>query len=289
MSERGPLLFIVGTPIGNLGDLTLRAVETLREVEHVAAEDTRRTRALLSHLGIHGKTLHSLDANASPEKVERLVERLAAGERVALVTDAGMPGVSDPGAALVRRATEREVPMTVVPGPSALTAAVALSGLVEGPFLFLGFLPRAGPKRRALLERLHASGEAVVLFESPNRTQATLAELAERNPERAACVCRELTKLYEETTRGSLRELAGATRDWRGEIVIVLAPWSAPRPVELDATLLESRIGARLAAGASVRTVADELLAESGLPRRELYARVLREQERRAHPGASER
>lgn len=287
MSERGPLLFIVGTPIGNLGDLTLRAVETLREVEHVAAEDTRRTRALLSHLGIHGKALHSLDANASPEKVERLVERLVAGERVALVTDAGMPGVSDPGAALVRRATEREVPMTVVPGPSALTAAVALSGLVEGPFLFLGFLPRAGPKRRALLERLRASGEAVVLFESPNRTQATLAELAETTPERAACVCRELTKLYEETTRGSLRELAGAARDWRGEIVIVLAPWSAPPPGALDASLLESRIGARLAAGASVRTVADELLAESGLPRRELYGRVLREQERRAHPGAS--
>ena len=140
-------LFVIGTPIGNLGDITLRAIDTLREVTHVAAEDTRRTRQLLSHLDIHGKQLVALDAHASEKRVAGLVERLVAGESVALVTDAGMPSVSDPGTALVRAAIEKGVTVTVIPGPSAVTAAVALSGLVEGPFLFLGFLPNTHTQR----------------------------------------------------------------------------------------------------------------------------------------------
>lgn len=269
-------LFVVGTPIGNLDDLTARAAATLRAVEHVAAEDTRRTRALLSHLDIHGKQLHALDANAPPQRVAGLVERLEAGESVALVTDAGMPAVSDPGAALVRAAAARGVRVEVVPGPSALTAAVALSGLVEGPFLFLGFLPRSGGKRRAALERVAATTEPVVLFEAPNRTAATLADLAALEPGRVACVCRELTKIHEETVRGSLAILAEPAREWRGEVAIVVGPGTGRPAPRLDDAELDARITERLDAGASPRTVTDELLADSGLPRRELYARIQR-------------
>ncbi len=270
-------LFIVGTPIGNLDDITTRAVETLRAVEHVVAEDTRRTRALLSHLGIRGKHVSALDANAPPRRIEALVERLVAGESVALVTDAGMPAVSDPGAALVREAAARDVPVAVVPGPSALTAAVALSGLVEGPFLFLGFLPRTGAKRRTALERIAATAEPVVLFEAPNRTAATLADLAALTPDRSACVCRELTKLHEQSVRGALGALADPPREWRGEVVIVVGGGDGrPAAPRLDDVELDARIAARLDAGASPRSVTDELLGESGLPRRELYARVQR-------------
>lgn len=270
-------LFVVGTPIGNLEDITARAVTTLSQVEHIAAEDTRRTRALLSHLGIHGKHLHALDANAPERRILGLVEHLVAGESVALVTDAGMPSVSDPGTALVREAAAQDVPVVVVPGPSALTAAVAVSGLVEGPFLFLGFLPRAGGKRRAALERIAATAEPVVVFEAGNRTAATLADLAALVPARRACVCRELTKLHEESARGTLADLADPERAWRGEIAIVIGAGDSVRARPgLDDAELDARIVARLAEGASPRTVTDELLQASALPRRELYARVQR-------------
>ncbi len=266
-------LFVIGTPIGNLGDITLRAIDTLREVKHVAAEDTRRTRQLLSHLEVHGKHLVALDAHASEKRIAGLVNRLVAGESVALVTDAGMPSVSDPGAALVRAAVERGVEVTAIPGPSAVTAAVALSGLVEGPFLFLGFLPRRGQKRHEAIERIARSVEPVVLFESPNRTQHTLDELAGAMPERQASVSRELTKLHEETVRGTLAELSTRS-EWRGEIAIVLGPGDGERAEAPDDAALDARIGELLAEGVSPRSVADELTAWSRRPRREVYARV---------------
>jgi 16S rRNA (cytidine1402-2'-O)-methyltransferase len=266
-------LFVIGTPIGNLGDITLRAIDTLREVKHVAAEDTRRTRQLLSHLEVHGKHLVALDAHASEKRIAGLVDRLVAGESVALVTDAGMPSVSDPGAALVRAAVERGVEVTAIPGPSAVTAAVALSGLVEGPFLFLGFLPRRGQKRHEAIERIARSVEPVVLFESPNRTQHTLDELAGAMPERQASVSRELTKLHEETVRGTLAELSTRS-EWRGEIAIVLGPGDGERAEAPDDAALDARIGELLAEGVSPRSVADELTAWSRRPRREVYARV---------------
>src|SRR5512142_2033562 len=147
MSASG-VLYVVSTPIGNLGDVTRRAAETLALADRIAAEDTRRTRVLLVHLGIEKKAIAKLDANASEGAMRYLVERGRAGERVAFVTDAGTPAVSDPGARLVRMAAAAGIAVTVVPGPSALTAAVAASGLVDGPFLFLGFLPRHGEKRR---------------------------------------------------------------------------------------------------------------------------------------------
>lgn len=268
-------LFVIGTPIGNLGDITLRAIETLREVKHVAAEDTRRTRQLLSHLEVHGKHLVALDAHATEKRIAGLVDRLIAGESVALVTDAGMPSVSDPGAALVRAAIERGVEVTVIPGPSAVTAAVALSGLVEGPFLFLGFLPRRGKKRHEAMERIARSVEPVVLFESPNRTQDTLEELARAMPERQAIVSRELTKLHEETVRGTLDELS-ARSEWRGEIAMVIGAGNGEAADAPDDAALDARIGELLAEGVSPRSVADELTAWSRRPRREVYARVQR-------------
>jgi 16S rRNA (cytidine1402-2'-O)-methyltransferase len=273
-------LYVVGTPIGNLGDITLRAVETLKSVERVAAEDTRRTRALLSHLGISGKPLEALDAHAAPQKLERLLDRIERGESVALVTDAGMPAVSDPGAELVARAVARGIDVRVVPGPSAATAAVALSGLVNGPFWFFGFLPRRAGKRREALARIAATAEPVVLFEAPGRVGKTLADLAELAPERSAAVCRELTKLHEEARRGMLDELARGDDAWRGEVTIVLGAL-APTNEPVDDDAVEQRIADQLSAGRSPKQAAAELASWSGRPRRELYARAVAQRARR--------
>lgn len=264
------VLYVVGSPIGNLGDITLRAIETLKAVDRIAAEDTRHTRRLLSHLGIQGKPLDAIESYTSDARIERLLGQLEAGEDVALVTDAGMPSVSDPGARLVSAAVEAGFEVQCLPGPSAVTTAIALSGLVEGPFLFLGFLPRKGEDRAAFLERFGRTPEPVVLFESPNRTQATLADLAKWGPERAACVSREMTKLHEETARGTLAELAERA-EWRGEVTIVVGPGVDDRPEVTDAEL-EQRIRAGLAEGRPVKGLSAELAAWSGRPRREVYA-----------------
>jgi len=283
--QAGGALYVVGTPIGNLGDLTLRAIETLRSVDRVAAEDTRRTRALLSYLDIQGKRLQKLDAYAEEHHLAEFVEAISRGERVALVTDAGMPSISDPGAALIRATAERDLPIRVVPGPSAVTAAVAMSGLADGPFLFMAFLPRQGQKRRAALARIATSPEPVVLFESPTRATRTLRELALSMPDRLSAVSRELTKFHEETHRGTLRELAKHNA-WRGEITIVIAsagkhalqpnaPQSLPDDQQIDA-----RIARALTRGESTKSVAARLHGWSGRPRRELYARVQASRER---------
>jgi 16S rRNA (cytidine1402-2'-O)-methyltransferase len=274
MSDPGTL-YVVGTPIGNLGDLTRRAVETIASVDIVAAEDTRRTRALLTHLGIMGKRVVRLDAHASDADLETLVDRIEQGESVALVTDAGMPGVSDPGARLVRVASARGALTRVVPGASALTAAVALSGLVEGSFWFLGFLPRKGKARRDSLDRIADSAQPVVLFEAPSRIRATLEELAERMPMRPAFIARELTKLHEETERGTLAELAAIDRERRGELTLVLGEAAREaQPREEPSAELDARIEGELASGRSVRSVVDALSHDRGQSRRQLYARV---------------
>jgi 16S rRNA (cytidine1402-2'-O)-methyltransferase len=277
VSARAPggQLVLVGTPIGNLGDITLRAVETLRAADRIAAEDTRRTRALLSHLGITGKRLASLDAHASDRAVGALIDCVAEGESVAFVSDAGMPSVSDPGTALVRAAVARGLPVTVVPGPSAVSTAVALSGLVEAAFDFVGFLPRQGQKRRQALADIAGTARPVVLFEAANRTRETLRELAELTPSRRAAVCRELTKLHEEALRGTLGELAARVDTLRGEVVVVLGAFE-PAAELPDDDALDARIRAELGRGASARDVADSLAAWSGRGRREVYARVTR-------------
>jgi 16S rRNA (cytidine1402-2'-O)-methyltransferase len=268
-------LYIVATPIGNLADLSRRAADTLREVSLVLAEDTRRTRGLLTHLDITGKDLSRLDAHASDEAIASVVSRLVAGESAALVTDAGVPGVSDPGSRLIRAAVASGIAVIPIPGPSAVTAAVSVSGLVEGPFLFLGFLPRQGKAREASLERVRRALEPVVLFESPERIEKTLGELAETLPERRAVVCREITKLHEETLRGTLAELA-QKQDWRGEITLVVdqASESELEPAAPSEAELGQEIRERLAAGARTREIADELAARFSLPRREVYERI---------------
>lgn len=272
------MLYVVATPIGHLGDLSPRAAETLRLAARVCAEDTRRTRGLLSHLGIAGKPLDRLDAHASAADVEAAVSRLLAGEDLALVTDAGTPVVSDPGTALVRAAAAAGVRVVPIPGPSAVMAAVAAAGLVTGGFRFLGFLPRGGPERRAALETVRATPEAVVLFEAPQRTAETVAELARLQPGREAVIGRELTKVHEEFLRGTLAELgqALASREVLGEVTIVLGPAGAEANAPaMDEAEMDARIDAELAAGRRARDIADTLSLESGLPRREVYARVL--------------
>lgn len=267
-------LHLVGTPIGNLGDITQRAIATLQAVDHVFAEDTRRTRALLTALGIRGKSVSSLHAHSSPKTLATALEILREGRDIALVTDAGMPGISDPGRALVQAARSAHVPVTAEPGPSAVTTAVALSGLVEGPFLFLGFLPRKGRARIEGLERVASSDVPVVLFESPLRTTATLRDLAALAPERRASVCRELTKQFEEIRSGSLSELA-AIEEWRGEMTIVIEGGPAKSTTSDDEPPLEERIDALIAQGNSVKDIVASLSrALPGRPKRSLYAQV---------------
>jgi len=273
-------LYVVATPIGNLGDITLRAIETLRRVDRVLAEDTRRTLALLSHLGIQGKPVDRLDAHASPEVVARSAYRLDAGESLALVTDAGTPVVSDPGTALVRAAAERGVRVVPIPGASAVLAAVCASGLVAGPFRFVGFLPRSGPTRREALELVTTTPEAVVLFESPERTAETLRGLAEIAPARRAAVARELTKMHEEILRGTLAELAADEREWLGEVTIVLGEGSAERgaPV-IDDAEIERRIDDGLAKNRRARDIAEELALVLGVSKKDVYRRVVQRRE----------
>ncbi|MDI1476944.1 16S rRNA (cytidine(1402)-2'-O)-methyltransferase [Polyangium sp. y55x31] len=274
--ERG-VLYVVATPIGHLGDLSPRAAETLRNAARVAAEDTRRSRGLLTHLGITGKPVDRLDAHASAHDVARVVDRLLAGEDVALVTDAGTPVVSDPGTDLVRAAAEAGVRVVPIPGPSAVMAALSASGLCTGAFRFLGFLPRKGPERRDALELVRATPESVVLFESPERTAETLADLATSMPNRSAAVARELTKVHEEILRGTLPELArvAAERETLGEVTIVIGPGEAPKGPLVGEEELDRLIDEHLARGRRPKDIADELALVSGRPRRELYARVL--------------
>jgi 16S rRNA (cytidine1402-2'-O)-methyltransferase len=270
------VLYVVSTPIGNLADITLRAIEVLKACPRIAAEDTRHTKKLFAHLGIGGKHVDALHAHSSERDVDRVVDALRAGESVALVTDAGTPIVSDPGDALVKRAIEAGIRVVPIPGPSAVLAALVASGLGGGGFRFFGFLPREGAPRHEAIARACATPEAVILFESPERTNATLRELADATPDRPACLARELTKLHEEVVRGTLADLAGARDAWRGEIVIVLGPWEpAAREAAVDDAALDERIDRELAAGTHSKTIAERLAAWSGRPRREVYERVV--------------
>lgn len=272
------ILYVVATPIGNLQDLTLRAIDVLKTSERIAAEDTRRTRQLLSHLGIEGKPLDALHAHSSDRDVVRLVERLVAGESIALVTDAGTPAVSDPGDALVNASIAAGVGVVAIPGASAVLAALVASGLATGVgFRFVGFLPRDGAARRDGVATVCATPEPVILFESPERTQATLAELADAMPDRPACVARELTKIHEEVVRGTLASLAKDRESWRGEIAIVLGAWSREETSDaIDDAAIDARIDRELDAGSHAKTIADVIAAWCGRPRREIYERVVR-------------
>ncbi|EYF02184.1 16S rRNA (cytidine(1402)-2'-O)-methyltransferase [Chondromyces apiculatus] len=272
-------LYVVATPIGHLGDITQRAVEVLRAADRILAEDTRRARALLSHLGIGGKPVDRLDEHASDADLARAAAHLAAGEQLAFMTDAGTPVVSDPGNALVRAAAAAGAPVVPIPGASAVMAALSVSGLVTGGFRFVGFLPRGGRERREALALVASTPEAVVLFESPHRTTDTLRDLAERIPRRQVLIARELTKVHEELLRGSLADLAARAqeREWRGEVTLVVGPAEPGEAGEaegLSDAEIDARIDRDLALGRRPRDIADELSVELGVPRRTIYARV---------------
>ena len=276
MTEPGRLV-LVGTPIGNLGDLSSRAVEVLAAADVIYCEDTRRTRALLTHAGIKGQKLVAMDSHREAAAVSRVVEALRAGAMVALATDAGMPGVSDPGARLVAGVLAAGEEVSVVPGPSAALTALVLSGLPTDRFVFEGFLPRKGRERAERLEAIALETATTVVFEAPPRLAATLADLSQAcGPGRRVAVARELTKLHEEVWRGTLvraAELAAAYES-RGEHVLVIEG-RAPEADAPDRETLQEAIAARLAAGESARDAAHAVAADLGVPRRRAYALAL--------------
>lgn len=268
-------LYVVATPLGNLGDISPRAAETLRRVAAVAAEDTRHTRPLLAHVG-SSADLVSVHAHSPVAAIQRVMRRLEAGQDVALVTDAGTPAISDPGAALVAAARAQDLPVVTVPGPSAVAAALAVSGLNADRYLFLGFLPRKGAERKRLLAIIARSEWTVVVFESPNRTADLLDDVAGAcGGARPAVVARELTKLYEETRDGTLTDLAGYYRETppRGEVTVMIAGTGMP-PRDAPPPDPEARARAWLADGMSRRDVANRVADETGISRNSAYRLV---------------
>jgi 16S rRNA (cytidine1402-2'-O)-methyltransferase len=269
-------LFVVATPLGNLGDLSPRAADTLRAVAVVAAEDTRRTRPLLTHVGAHARLL-SYHAHSESSRAGAILRLLEAGSDVALVTDAGTPTVSDPGASLVAAARARGLPVVVIPGASAVTAALSGSGLAADRYTFLGFLPRKGAERRERLAAIAASELTVVVFEAANRLVPLLGDLAAAaGGGREAVVARELTKLHEEFRAGTLAELLGyySAHEPRGEVTVVIAgaaPAVAPPPDEAAIRAEATRL---LAEGVSRRDVARRLADSFGLARNTAYQLV---------------
>jgi 16S rRNA (cytidine1402-2'-O)-methyltransferase len=268
-------LYVVATPLGNLEDLSPRAAATLTRVSVVAAEDTRHTKPLLAHVGSRAE-LVSFHAHSSDAALRRILHLLGSGEDVALVTDAGTPAVSDPGAVLVAAARERDIPVVTVPGPTAVAAALSISGLAADRYLFLGFLPRKGGERRRLLATVVESEWTVVLFEAPLRVAELLHDLAAAcGGERRAAVARELTKLFEETHAGTLTELAGyyAEAPPRGEVTVVVAGSGKPAREERPPDP-QARARALLAQGMTRSDVAAQIAAETGIARNIAYRLV---------------
>jgi len=263
------MLAVCATPIGNLDDVTLRLLAELRAADVVLAEDTRHTRGLLERHGIDARLLSYHEHNEAA-RVAELLPRLAAGERMALVSDAGLPAISDPGARLVRAALDAGVPVTVLPGPSAVETALVGSGLSGGRYAFVGFLPRKAGELDALWRETSAWGMPVVAFESPHRVAASLRSLARLDPEREVAVCRELTKRFEEIVRGTASELAERfDAPPKGEVTVVVGPAAATGgadPAEARAAVAELMMS-----GAPRRVAADVVARLTGLGRNELY------------------
>lgn len=266
-------LYLVGTPIGNMGDLSSRAVEVLRSVGLVCCEDTRRTGLMLDNLGIDA-TLMRLDEHTEIPSIPRVLDALNDGRDVALVSDAGTPGISDPGQRLVAAIASGPHQVTAVPGASAALAALTVSGLPTDRFVFEGFVPRAGAERTERLAAVARETRTIVLFEAPHRIERTLDDLIEAcGDERAVAMCRELTKMHEEVVRGSLAEVRARLGEPRGEYVIVLG--GAPTSVGASADEIDRMLSHELAAGASTRDAATTVAEMTGIGRKELYNRAL--------------
>jgi 16S rRNA (cytidine1402-2'-O)-methyltransferase len=269
-----PGLYLVATPIGNLADITIRALQTLAGADLVACEDTRVSRKLLEHYGIATPTTPYHDHNAATAR-PALLQRIADGAAVALISDAGTPAISDPGYKLVREAREMGLTVTALPGPSSVLAALVSSGLPTDRFLFEGFLPAKSAQRRARAAELARIPASLVLFEGGSRIAATLSDLADIFGEREAAICRELTKLHEEVRRAPLTALAqhyAGDAETRGEFVIVIAPpgeAEAPQADDVDALIRAALLRV------SVKDAVGEIVAATGLPRRDVYQRAL--------------
>lgn len=263
-------LYLVGTPIGNMEDVTLRALRVLREADLVAAEDTRRARKLLSRYDIH-TTVTSYHGNNEREKAESVAKEVAAGKKVAVVSDAGMPGVVDPGFRVVEECASRGLDVEVIPGPSSLTAALAISGMPLASFRFLGFLPRKAGERRSRLSSLLREGDSLVFYEAPHRVLGTLGDLAELAPEREVVVARELTKAYEEVLRGKAQEVLASLEKGtrRGEFVVIVGPSSEAEAPPLPH--LAREVAKLVEGGMAPREAVRAVAKKHGVSQREVY------------------
>jgi 16S rRNA (cytidine1402-2'-O)-methyltransferase len=263
-------LVLVATPLGNMGDLSPRAAATLGSADTVACEDTRHTRQLLRLAGVEARRLVAVHQHNEASMVAAVLERLRQGETVAVVSDAGMPGLSDPGERLVRAAAAEGFDVSVVPGPSAAISALVVSGLPSGRWVFEGFLPRKGADRRARLDALAAEQRTAVLFEAPHRLADTLTDLARAcGPARGVVLVRELTKLHEEVWRGSLGEAVGLGREPRGEYVVVLA--GAPAPAPVSEAAIEAALADELSMGSDRRAAVASVATALAVPKRRVY------------------
>jgi 16S rRNA (cytidine1402-2'-O)-methyltransferase len=263
------VLVVCATPIGNLEDVTLRVLRELREADVVLCEDTRHTRRLLEAHGIRTRTLSYHEHNEAA-RTASLLPRLRAGERVALVSDAGMPAISDPGGRLVAAALGADVDVTVAPGPSAVETALVASGLVSDGYAFIGFLPRGGAALARVWARLASAEWPTVAFESPRRLPATLRSLADAGPSRTVAVCRELTKRHEEVVRGTAAEVsAHFDAPPKGEVTLVIAGGGAERDADIDDAA--AAVGELVAAGVTRRQAVDVVSRLTSLPRKRLY------------------
>lgn len=266
-------LYVVGTPIGNLGDMTFRAVETLKQVDLIAAEDTRHTGRLLHHFQIQTPQT-SYHSHNWRKRLPELLQLLQAGQQLALVSDAGMPGISDPGFELVEACAEAEIAVTAIPGPTAAVTALCISGLAPQPFVFEGFLPPKGRDRRNRLSQLAAEPRTLILYEAPHRLLTTLKDLqGQLGDQRPVAVTRELTKQYEQVWRGTL---AGAIAHFtetvpRGEFTLVIAGKLPPAPEPLSEAVLRQRLGELLSTGISRSQASRQLAQETSYSKREIY------------------
>lgn len=281
--EGSGLLLLAATPVGNVDDASARLIDALRECDVIAAEDTRRLRALTSRLGIEprGQILSFYDGNEAT-RVPELIERARSGDTVLVVTDAGMPSVSDPGFRLVREAHDAGIAVTCLPGPSAALAALVLSGLPVARFAFEGFLPRKAGERRRRLDSLAREERTMVFFEAPHRLEASLADMVDAfGGARQAAVCRELTKVHEEVIRGNLSELrAWASGEVRGEITVVVDGASSEEVRSAAGLSTDDQIAAAvleaMTAGASRKDAVAQVATQAGLPKRRVYDVSLR-------------
>jgi 16S rRNA (cytidine1402-2'-O)-methyltransferase len=271
------VLVLAATPIGRVGDAPPRLAEELSDADVVAAEDTRRLRRLTTELGVAatGRVVSYFEGNESA-RTPALLEELLAGRRVVLVTDAGMPSVSDPGYRLVVAAIEHDIPVTAVPGPSAVLTALAVSGLPVDRFCFEGFLPRKAGERSRRLAGLAGEERTMVFFEAPHRTEAALAAMRDAlGADRPAVVCRELTKTHEEVRRGSLEELVSWAADGvRGEVTIVVQGASATAELDTDPASLRAAVTQLEQDGTSRKEAIVEVARRAGVPKREVYDAV---------------